>query len=255
MSNPSALLKEVYKTSLSAFIQRSFADVGNGEYHHNWHIDAIAEYLTACKNREIKRLIINMPPRSMKSIAVTIAFPAWLLGNNPKLEIMAASYSQDLSEDHSVFCRKIVQSDWYKHVFPNVVLSESLKAKFTTTEGGARRATSITGTSTGKGANFLILDDPLNPGQAVSEAERKTAIRFMQHTWPSRLNDKKNDVSIVVMQRLHEEDPSGFLLSQGEWEHLCLPAINDKRKTISIGKFSKVWEAGEYLDRYSIYIG
>lgn len=241
-------IKALCKHSLSAFIQRSFQDVGNGDYHHNWHVDAIAEYLTACKNREIKRLIINMPPRSLKSIAVTVAFPAWLLGNNPKLEIMAASYSQDLSEDHSVFCRKLIQSEWYRGIFPNTVLSEALKAKFTTTQGGARRATSVTGTSTGKGANFLILDDPLNPAQAVSEAERKTALNFIQHTWPSRLNDKKEDVSIVVMQRLHQEDPSGFLLAQGDWEHLCLPAVNDAKKTISIGNFHKEWEAGEYLD-------
>lgn len=248
MSREAEILKRAYRANLSLFIQRSFADVGNGDYHHNWHIDAIAEYLTACKDREIKRLIINMPPRSLKSIAVTVAFPAWLLGNNPKLEIMAASYSQDLSEDHSVFCRKIIQSEWYKSTFPDLELAESKMAKFTTTAGGARRATSVTGTSTGKGANFLILDDPLNPGQAASDADRKTALNFIQHTWPSRLNDKKNDVSIVVMQRLHQEDPAGFLLAQGGWEHLCLPAINDIKKTISIGTFHKVWEQGEYLD-------
>ena len=243
MSRESEFLKRAYKANLSLFIQRAFSDVGNGTYHHNWHVDAIAEYLTACYRRDIKRLIINMPPRSMKSISVTVAFPAWLLGQNPKLEVMAASYSQDLSEDHSVLCRKLVQTDWYKTVFPKTKLEECLKAKFTTTEGGARRATSLGGTSTGKGANFLILDDPLNPLQASSETERKNALNFIQQTWPSRLNDKKADVSIVVMQRLHENDPTGYLLAQGGYEHLCLPAINDRTRTITMGNFCKEWKA------------
>ncbi len=243
-------LKLLCKHSLSAFIQRSFAEVGNGEYHHTWHIDAMAEYLTACYKRDIKRLIINVPPRSLKSISTTIAFPAWALGHNPKLEIMAASYSQDLSEDHSVACRKIMKSDWYREIFPDTILAadQNQKSKFNTTAGGARRATSVGGTSVGKGFNIGLLDDPLSPLQASSETELKGAINFLQQSWMTRLNNKKHDVSIVVMQRLDEMDPSGFLLSQGGWEHLFLPAVNDIKRTISIGKFTKELEAGEYLD-------
>ncbi len=243
-------LKQLCRGSLSAFIQRSFGEVGNGEYHHNWHIDAMSEYLTACYKRDIKRLVINVPPRSLKSISTTIAFPAWALGHNPKLEIMAASYSQDLSEDHSVACRKIMKSEWYRDIFPNTILApdQNQKSKFNTTAGGARRATSIGGTSVGKGGNILIIDDALSPLQASSETERKNALNFVQHSWMTRLNDKKEDVSIVVMQRLHELDPAGFLLAQGGWEHLFLPAINDAKRTISIGRFTKEWAAGGYLD-------
>lgn len=568
-------MKALCKVSLSAFIQKAFQEVGNGEYHHAWHIDAMSEYLTACYKRDIKRLIINVPPRSLKSISVTIGFPAWALGHNPKLEIMAASYSQDLSEDHSVACRKIMRSDWYREIFPDTILApdQNQKSKFNTTAGGARRATSVGGTSIGKGGNCfvagtriltehgylpieelvrggikvysynhesdticlnnieafhertsdniieiqtskgrkfrctsdhriylpqfgyteakdckendelyctdrdslhpmrqtfykgtggnsqdvegkqqerclllskmfarsscseerqevqrmlqygkerrlvllrrlqnifkkcekyslqtakvkamsilsgivlsmqqygkmlffrmfgeytfatdvarwefelsgrqrtlynsipknealnkgkgwkrlyelssiqtkndgsscgsqqkeqfsgkfnnsvyrlpyfssqknmdsiksisrisgeavpvydiqvegthnffaeeilvhncLILDDPLSPLQASSDTERKSALNFLQQSWMTRLNDKKQDVSIIVMQRLHEEDPAGFLLAQGGWEHLFLPAVNDAKRTITIGNFTKEWAAGEYLD-------
>lgn len=243
-------MKALCKVSLSAFIQKAFQEVGNGEYHHNWHVDAIAEYLTACKERQIQKLIINMPPRSLKSIAVTVAFPAWLLGHDPKLEIMAASYSQFLSEDHSVDCRRILQADWYKELFPGTVLAkdQNQKSKFSTTAGGARRATSVTGSSTGTGANFLILDDPLNPKQAASDIEREGALKFITSTWGSRVNDRERDVSILVMQRLHENDPTGYLLSKGGWEHLCLPAINDQKRTITIGNFHKEWNEGALLD-------
>lgn len=241
-------LKQLCRYSLSAFIQKSFDQAGVGDYHHNWHIDAIAEYLTACKRREIKRLIINMPPRSMKTISVSAAFPAWLLGHDPRLEIMTASYQQGVSDDASRKFGKIVHSDWYKGLFPDIKWTKNLESLMITNAGGKREATSVEGSSTGKGGNFLILDDPLNPKQAASDKERENAIDFVSSTWPSRLNNRKNDVSILVMQRLHEDDPTGYLLKGGGWEHLCLPAINDKKKTISIGNFHKEWSEGELLD-------
>lgn len=248
ISREAAFLNEAYKCNLSYFIQRSFDYAGVGDYHHNWHIDAIAEYLTACMRREIKRLIINMPPRSMKTISVSSAFPAWMLGHNPKLEIMTASYQQGVSDDASRKFTKIVSSSWYKALFPNVEWVKNLESLMITSAGGKREATSLKGASTGKGGNFLILDDPLNPKQAASDKDREAAIDFVSSTWPSRLNNRKEDVSILVMQRLHQEDPTGYLLEGGGWEHLCLPAINDKKRTISIGNFHKEWAAGDLLD-------
>lgn len=241
-------LEMLCKYSLSAFIQKSFRFAGIGEYHHNWHVDAIAEYLTACKNREIKRLIINMPPRSLKTIAVSAAFPAWLIGHDPRLEIMTASYQQGVSADASRKFAKIVNSSWYNDLFPDVKWTKNLESLMITSSGGKREATSVGGASTGKGGNFLILDDPLDPGQAASDLERKAAIDFVSSTWPSRLNNRKEDVSILVMQRLHQNDPTGYLLGMGGWEHLCLPAVNDKKRTISIGNFHKEWKQGELLD-------
>lgn len=257
MSRESELLKRAYRANLSLFIQRSFSIVDAGtEYSHNWHVDAIAEHLTGCKNREIKRLIINMPPRSLKSVAVTVAFPAWLLGVDPTVKIMASSYSQSLSYKHSQDTRFIMQSDWYKAIFPETLLAkdQNEKGKFMTTARGQRMAVSVGSTATGEGGNFLIMDDPLNPQQAASDVERSNANDWFKQTFSSRLNNPKNDVIILVMQRLHENDVAGMLLAQGGWEHLCLPAVNDKTRTISIGMGkTKEWKAGELLhpDRLS----
>lgn len=251
VSRETKLLKTLYRESLSAFIERSFKTVDSGvDYHHNWHIDAIAEHLRACKDKEIKRLIINMPPRSLKSIAVTVAFPAWLLGVDPTTKIMAGSYAQKLSFKHSQDSRFIMMNDWYKVAFPETVLAhgQNEKGKFMTTARGQRMAVSVGSTATGEGGNFLILDDPLNPQQAVSDIERENANNWFKQTFSSRLNDPENGVIILVMQRLHEDDVTGMLLNQGGWEHLCLPAVNDKKKLISIGAGrEKEWGDGELL--------
>jgi predicted phage terminase large subunit-like protein len=244
------LLNETCRLKLSTFTQRAFHTIDPGaSYLHNWHIDAIAEYLTACYNRDIKRLIINIPPRYMKSISVTVAWPAWLLGRNPDEKILAASYSQQLSTKHSLDCRHLIQSKWYNDVFPNVILSkdENQKTRFETTEKGHRIATSVGGSSTGEGGNILIVDDPHNPMQAASEVQRLTALTWFDQTFSSRLNNKKDGVIVVVMQRLHTNDLTGHLKEKGGWEHLCLPAIAEKKQIIHIGNFYKERNENEVL--------
>ncbi|EGG93506.1 phage uncharacterized protein [gamma proteobacterium IMCC1989] len=238
------------RSRLSSFIQRSFLTVDPGaQYLHNWHVDLIAEYLTACTNRDIKRLIINIPPRYLKSIAVTVAWPAWVLGNNPSAKFLASSYSDKLSLKHSVDCRLLVQSPWYQRAFPDVhlVKDQNEKSKFVTTERGHRIATSTGGTATGEGGDFLIVDDPHNPRQAESQTERENALDWFDQTFYSRLNDKKNGVIVVVMQRLHEKDLSGHLLAQGDWEHLKIPAIAEKKTIIDFGSIQKTREVGDIL--------
>ncbi len=244
------LLNETCKAKLSTFTQRAFHTIDPGAtYLHNWHIDAISEYLTACYNRDIKRLIINIPPRYMKSISVTVAWPAWLLGKNPDEKILAASYSQQLSTKHSLDCRHLIQSSWYNDVFPGVVLSkdENQKTRFETTQKGHRIATSVGGSSTGEGGNILIVDDPHNPTQANSDVQRETALTWFDQTFSSRLNNKKDGVIVVVMQRLHTKDLTGHLLEKGGWEQLCLPAIAEKKQIIHIGGFYKERQQDEVL--------
>jgi len=117
-SSEADIIKSLYRQHFPSFIKRVFNIVDpSTEYLHNWHIELIAEYLEACRSREIKRLIINMPPRSMKSICVSVAFPAFLLGHNPATRIMASSYSQTLSYKHSLDTRLVVSSAWYKTLF------------------------------------------------------------------------------------------------------------------------------------------
>jgi len=238
------------RTRLAPFIQKTFHTVDPGtQYLHNWHVDLIAEYLEACTKRQIKRLIINIPPRSLKSVCVSVAWPAWLLGHNPSERIMAASYSRSLSMKHNMDCRLVVQSDWYARLFPKTRLApdQNEKHKFDTTARGMRYATSVGGSATGEGGNFLIIDDPHNPAQALSPVEREHALNWFDQTFSSRLNDKENGVIVTVMQRLNAGDLTAHLLAKGGWEHCNLPAIAETKTIIDFGRIKKVRNEGDLL--------
>lgn len=231
-------LDALSRQDLSVFTRKTFEIIDpTAKYLHNWHIELIAKYLEACKKGDIKRLIINIPPRHLKSISVAVAFPAWLLGHNPSEQVICASYSQDLAFKHSIDCRAVIESEWYKRVFPNVELvkDQNTKSKFMTTERGFRFATSVGGTVTGEGANFLIVDDPLSAMQAHSEAMRETSNRWFDQAFMTRLNNKKDGCVIVVMQRLHDNDLTGHLLAKEGWEHLCLPVVATQDENFVIG--------------------
>jgi predicted phage terminase large subunit-like protein len=235
---------------LAPFIRKTFSTVDPGTtYLHNWHVDLIAEYLEACTRREITRLIINIPPRYLKSIAVSVAWPDWLLGKDPSSRIMAASYSKELALRHSTDARLVLKSDWYNRIFPGTVLvdDQDTKAKFVTTQRGMRYATSVGGTATGEGGDYLIVDDPLNPTEALSSVQRETANTWFDQTFSTRLNDKEHGVIVLVMQRLHANDLTDHLLAKGGWEHLCIPAIAETKTIIDFGRIKRIREAGEVL--------
>ncbi len=216
----------------SSFIEKTLATVDPAAtYAPNWHIDVIAEHLEAARRGDITRLIINMPPRMLKSQCVSIAWPAWILGHDPRARIMAASYSQTLSVKHSLDCRQIITSDWYQNLFPNTQLArdQNEKHKFQTTKRGFRFATSVGGTATGEGGNFLIIDDPMSAAQGMNLAAREQVKRWYDHTFSTRLNDKKHGVIVLVMQRLHVDDLTAHLLSKGGFVHLSLPAISTQK--------------------------
>lgn len=242
--------KEIYNNSLNYFIERSFYIINQGQkFINNWHIGAISEALNEVYNGNIKRLLINMPPRYLKSVCVSVAFPAWILGKDPTKRIIVASYSEKLAIKHSTDCRLILESSWYKRVFNNTILSrtQNQKYKFSTTQNGYRFATSVGGTLTGEGGDILIIDDPHNPQNVLSEKQRDKVLKWYDNTFSSRLNNKKNGAIIVVMQRLHENDLSGHLLEKGGWVHLNLPAIFEEETTINIGNFNKIIKKGELL--------
>lgn len=245
-------IKEILRTDLSAFTQKVFHTVSPMiDYLHNWHVDLIAEYLKACQAGDIKRLIINIPPRHLKSISVAVSFPAWLLGHNPSEQIMCASFAQELAYKHSQDCRLVVSSDWYKELFPNTILvdDQNTKRKFVTTGRGHRIGTSVGGSATGEGGNYLIVDDPINATEQMSEAIRNTANNWFDQTFTTRLNDKKKGVIILVMQRLHENDLTGHLLKKGGWDHLCLPAIAEKDEVIEKGTIRISRMVGDFLHK------
>lgn len=243
MAAAALLERRKLRVHLSPFIQKTFETVDPGAtFLPNWHIDLISEYLEACYYREIPKLVINMPPRFIKSIAVSVALSAWVLGRDPSEQILCASYSGKLSMKHSVDTRLVLESPWYRATFPGVLIArdQNEKSKFQTTKRGHRIATSVGGTTTGEGGNFLILDDPMNPMEALSEAERKTANEWFDQTWSSRKNNPKTAVEIIVMQRLHIDDTSGHALKQGGWEHLVIPQEAGSKTTITFPRSGRV---------------
>ena len=216
----------------------------------NWHLDLMIEYLKAIESGDMKRLIVNLPPRSLKSICVNVAWPAWLLGQSPNIKIIAVSYNQQLSEKHSIDCRIIMQSDWYKKLFPETVLARGTNSKFVTTYRGFRFATSTGGTLTGEGADVIIIDDPTSAAAAFSNKQRRKTYEWFKSCLLSRLNDSKNGKIVLVMQRLHADDLTGMLLksdTKDTWKVLKIPAVSYKKQTISFGMFKYVRFAGENL--------
>ena len=222
------------------------------QYLHNWHIDLISEYLTAVEQGDIRRLIINIPPRYMKSLQVTVCFPAWVWTRKPAKRFIAASYAASLSIAHSVARRTLIESDWYQRGWGDkfeLASDQNQKTEFQNTHRGHMIAASVGGAITGRGGDILIVDDPLNPLEAASDIEREAANTWFDLTFTSRLDNKKTGAIIVVMQRLHEKDLTGHLLAKGGWEHLKLPVEATSKTTIvfPISKREIVREEGQVL--------
>lgn len=216
----------VTRLDFGFFLRRAFAELGGSDvYSHNWHIDAIIHQLDLVRQGENRRLIVTMPPRHLKSRVVSIAWVAWMLGHNPALSFLCVSYGQDLSEDHARDCLKIMLSRWYREAFPNTVIQRSSVSDIRTTAGGGRMATSVDGATTGFGADFIIVDDPMKAQDAMSQAARDKVTRWFDDTLSQRLNNQLYGSIIVVMQRLHEGDLAGVLKDRQSWRELCLPAI------------------------------
>ena len=232
--------RAILRQDLTAFIEKTFRTIAPGEpYFRNWHLDAIAFRLAACRPGARTRLIITQPPRSLKSISSSVAFVAWRLGLDPSLRFICVSYSQDLSLELARQFRLVIESPWYKKTFPQMRLKRDTGAECVTTKGGGRLATSIGGTLTGRGADIILIDDPLKAEDALSETARKRVIDWYASTLSTRLNDKRKGVIILVMQRLHEEDLAGHVIAAGGWDNLDLPAIaiDDERIEIAKGVF------------------
>ena len=163
--------RAVIRSDFNAFIERSFYELNpTTPFLSNWHIEVIAAELEACRRGETKRLIINVPPRSLKSHCASVAFPAWLLGHDSSAQIIVASYAQELANKLSSDCRTLSASSFYQELF-STRLSPQRQAlqEFTTTKNGFRMATSVGGVLTGRGADFIIVDDPLKPDEALSD--------------------------------------------------------------------------------------
>jgi predicted phage terminase large subunit-like protein len=235
--NEGLVLAALLRTDLSFFVRKCFQTILPGtQYLPNWHIDAVVHELMRVQSGEVSRLIINQPPRSLKSICVSVAYPAWILGKDPSRRIIVASYSNDFAAELHRQFRAVIDSAWYRALFPAMRPAKDTGSELVTTLGGSRYATSVGGTLTGRGADLIIVDDPLKAEEAMSEPARRRAIDWYGGTLVSRLNDKEKGPIVMVMQRLHENDLAGHLLEQGGWCHLDLPAIALEDSLIPIGR-------------------
>ena len=234
------LYEALLRNHFGAFLEKSFGTLSPGDmYVWNWHIDAIAWHLEQVRLGKIKRLIINMPPRSLKSLTASVAWPAFLLGLDPSQRIICVSYSGELARKFSNDFRALIDAPFYRSLFPWTRVGRFKDSEVETelTARGYRLATSVGGTLTGRGGDIIIIDDPLKPDDALSETKRSSANLWFTNTLLSRLDDKRTGAIVVVMQRVHMDDLTGFLLNQSnEWVVLSLPAVADYDQVVPISE-------------------
>src|ERR1700730_15603955 len=200
----------------------------------NWHVEIIRK-VDRGPPRQIPRLIINLPPRHLKSVLASIAFPAWCLGHDPSTQILCVSYAQDLAGKLARDCRSIMMSPWYRRIFQTrLAPHRQAVQEFITTRQGYRLATSNGGVLTGRGADIILIDDPLKPEEALSDAHRQGANQWFIHTLYTRQNDKRHGAIVIIMQRLHEDDLVGHVLAQEPREvqnFQAVPEAEEARQT------------------------
>lgn len=222
-----ALLTRHAEQSLRSYVRQAWRILEpETSFLSNWHIDYLVEYLEAVTAGHLTRVLINMPPRYMKSLLVSVLWPTWEWIQAPHRRWVFASYAESLSSKHSVDRRTLLQSRWYQERWGDRVTlasDQNVKHEFLNTRRGHMIATSIGGSITGKGGNRIVVDDPHNPMQAESEAQREAALTYFSRTLATRLDNKNDDAIVVVMQRLHERDLSALCLELG-FTHVCLPA-------------------------------
>jgi len=270
-----ALEKKLCEMSFYDFFKKAWHIVEpsiplSTNWHHKYLCDTLqkeCERIIEGKNKT-KDIIVNVPFRSTKSLLVTVMFPVWCWIKDPRLRFITASYSASLSIEHATRSRDIIFSEWFKERWGEVFVikkDQNLKERYENTHLGVRRATSVGGTVTGQGGDFLIVDDPVSPQNAASNTERENANEWYRTTFYSRLNNPKTGVRIIIMQRIHENDLSGFLLDREtrlNYNHICIPATEDgnvkPKKLIQFYEDGYFWKerfGKEVLDDYKTALG
>ncbi len=225
---------EMARRSLREFVGQAWPTVHfNREFISNWHIDAICEHLEAVSSGEIRRLIINVPPRSTKSFTVGVFWQAWEWIDRPGRQFLNASYALTLSIRDSVRCRRVMQSPWYQAAWGDrfrLVSDQNQKMRFENDRSGYRLATSVDGALTGEGGDIIVVDDPHNVRDAESETTREATLEWWDQSMSTRLNDPKTGAYVVIMQRVHESDLAGHILAkEAGWDHLMVPMEYEKK--------------------------
>lgn len=241
----------ITRLDFRVFVQRVSAELFGVPLEDNWHIQLLCAEVDRMRTEHNVKLAIALPPRSLKSIIVSVALPGWLLGHDPTKEIICASYGQELADQLSSDCRRVMLAPWYRRLFPATRLDKQAVGHLVTTAGGKRYATSVGGTLTGMGADVIIVDDPMKPEEALSDAERGKANAWARHTLFTRLNRKADARIILVQQRLHEDDMIGHVGEIAGFRLLSFAAIaqDDEEHAIQtpFGTLTHSRRAGEAL--------
>ena len=259
------MLKDIERTecedSLYEFLRKGWRNIDPAPFAEGWPIEAVAEHLQAVADGDIRRLIINIPPRCAKSSLTSVAFPAWVWAqpwqsdtSGAGVQFLHASYAQQLSLRDSTKCRRLIESPWYQSLWGSrfaLTGDQNTKTRFDNTAGGSRLSTSVGSALTGEGGNIIVVDDPNAAQEAFSEATIETTIEWWDGALSTRLNNPKTGAFVVIQQRLSEEDLTGHILSResGLWTHLMLPMRYEPERSYvtSIGWQDPRKEAGELL--------
>lgn len=266
IANPVAVVRELNRRSFYHFLQHFWEAVVTDRFVANWHIEFLCTELERVargvggKKPKEYDLIINIPPGTTKTLTCSIFFPVWCWTQWPWMRFICASYSGALSLESAEKCRDLVRHPNFRAVYPEIDIKEDKDTKSNfriihyqlsspnspprALSGGFRYSTSVGGTLMGFHGDILIVDDPLNPQQAISEVELGNAVRWMEQTLPTRKTDKEVTPTILIMQRLHQGDPTGNMLAKqkGNVRHVCLPG--------EIRTFRNQVRPVELIDRY-----
>lgn len=211
------------------FLESAWSTVEPGvEFKPNWHIDAIANHLEAVAKRDVRRLIINVPPRHGKSLLTSVCWLPWIWTHEPSLKLLCASYAKELSVRDSVAGRRLIDSPWYQERFGDkfqMTSDQNVKSRYENDKRGYRISASVDSALTGDGGSIITIDDPHNAREANSDASRQAVLDWWDNAVSTRLNDPKTGAFVVIMQRLHDRDLTGHILAKEQgWDHLVLPA-------------------------------
>jgi hypothetical protein len=230
-----------YEDSLIDFVEAAWPSIDNSEFCTNWAVEALCEHLQAVTEGEISRLLVNYPPRCSKTLISSVCWPAWTWARRGRdyrsgsgVKFLCSSYGHQLSIQNSNLCRRLILSPWFQERWGDkfeLRQDQNTKSQFDNDRGGSRLATSVGGSLLGLGGDIIVVDDPHNTETVESEAERETVTSWWSELSSTRLNDPKQAAIVVIMQRLHEEDVSGKILSGAEdWTHLCIPMEYDPQR-------------------------
>lgn len=242
--------------SLFYFALQAWHVLEPGPFVDGRHIRVICRYLEAVTLRLIRKLLINMPPRHMKSLLVSVFWPVWEWIRNPGRRWLFSSYDLKLSLDHAAKARALIESPWFQERWGDrfrLLPDTSAKGYYANDQLGFRISTATNAGATGRGGDTIVVDDPHNVRKAESEADRAQVLHWWQNVMPTRGNDPKTVARVIVMQRVHEEDLSGHVLEAEEgWEHLSLPARYDPKDeeewgSTCLGRYEWREDTGELL--------